>query len=516
MWMGNSSGNSFQSTLKYDFDATGARKKAVTVLLSRGVDMKHDDNGDVDVDINVLAWSFDIQAQLNPDICSPVKRFWLSYEAEDLLVMVNNAYWRNYHFISMEDAIAVLGGNQVEAVINKTMSQDILDFIAMMDLYKGEKCGYDNTQFVAVRHDEKDNPHIHVVMNGVTDKGSRINDIFEVKRAIAACRKISESRGYNWGKHKSMYTGEVHRPKDAARHDICAIIYKLSQVEGMTALRLRRQALMEGIVVWYRTDPYSGDINGVSFAKNGFVFSGSNIDKELSAKRLLRHQTHQSDRFPKLTEEDIAVLNNGGIIKGFNDHIISPARLPKTPQYVREKKIREEYHQGIYEALQHDSRMSYIYHVAALALDPDCGPICKRAKELSPYLMDERTDDAVDLDLIIAILNETEETVRQEKTLRQKVMLFLNLLLQKLLRLKDYLISISHDNLIKPEDLVVEEKTVKILRGYAKAINNSMQNSETSDVKCNDSSMGKATSEEQSISHSLNEDDGSPSLSIHF
>ena len=48
-----------------------------------------------------------------------------------------------------------------------------------------KQMGYDQTQFLIVRHSEKDNPHVHVILNMVDNKGNRLKD-FQEKNGLEA------------------------------------------------------------------------------------------------------------------------------------------------------------------------------------------------------------------------------------------------------------------------------------------------------------------------------------------
>ncbi|KAA6325537.1 hypothetical protein EZS27_025264 [termite gut metagenome] len=43
-----------------------------------------------------------------------------------------------------------------------------------------QKMGYENTQYIIVRHHDTDHPHIHLVINRIDNDGKRITDFLQI------------------------------------------------------------------------------------------------------------------------------------------------------------------------------------------------------------------------------------------------------------------------------------------------------------------------------------------------
>ena len=366
---------------------------------------------------------------MNPDVKKCVKHLWISYKPEDQLVMVNNNFKGKQHFNSLEDAVKVLGQQRVNEITDKAMVEDTKRLLHEMK--------YDNTQFLIVRHSEKDNPHVHVILNMVDNEGNRLKDFQEKKRGIEICKQITLDRNYTWGEHKSVSETISHNPKENARAEICREIFDISE-KYHTAEEMKKEAARRNIDVKFSTDYRTGHITGISFSKEGFLFPASKVDSSLSAKKLFPSQGTSRVPLSDLQPLDQNTVKSGGIVIGFNNQMLRGAMAPELPQSVQESKTRDEYHKAIEDAEKAGSRTAYMQNVAGLALDPKCGPAEERAEAVSPYIIDEQNNQAVDVQRIHAIVRIADEQARQKKSIFQRFLDFLRNLMKESMNLKKY------------------------------------------------------------------------------
>lgn len=120
---------------------------------------------------------------------------------------------------TVQQAVKQLGQERVDQIVSQAM---VADWKAVL-----KDLGYDNTQFVIVRHSEKSNPHSHCVLNMVDNDGRRLKDHGEMRKGVAACRELTIQRGYCWGEHKSMSQCRSERPYERERQSMCRDIYRL-------------------------------------------------------------------------------------------------------------------------------------------------------------------------------------------------------------------------------------------------------------------------------------------------
>lgn len=429
MMFGAKSGGGFGGAIDYDRDLDGRHDKDTRILAAEGVDVYYNAEGQLDADSRRLARSFRAQAMMNPDVKKCVKHLWVSYKPEDQLAMVNNAYKGKRHFNTLEEAIDTLGQQRVNEITDKAMVEDTKRLLKGM--------GYDQTQFLIIRHSEKDNPHVHVIINMVDNEGNRLKDFQEKKRGIEICKQITLDRNYTWGEHKSVSETISRNPKENARAKICKEIFHISE-RCNTAEELKREAARRNIEVRYSTDYRTGHITGISFSKDDFLFPASKVDSSLSANKLFPSQGTSLVPLSELPLQAQNTVKNGGIVNGFNNQTLRGAMVPELPQSVQESRTRDEYHKAIEDAEKAGSRTAYMQNVAGLALDPKCGPSQERAEAVSPYIIDEQNNQAVDVQRIHAIVRIADEQVRQKKSIFQRFLDFLRNLMKGSMNLKKY------------------------------------------------------------------------------
>ena len=69
---------------------------------------------------------------------------------------------------TVQQAIEMFGKEMVDLIVNQAM---VADWKVVL-----KELGYENTQFLIVRHSEKSNPHSHCVLNMVDNDGKRIKE----------------------------------------------------------------------------------------------------------------------------------------------------------------------------------------------------------------------------------------------------------------------------------------------------------------------------------------------------
>lgn len=431
MMFGSKSGVGFGGTIDYDRDLDGRHDKDARILAAEGVDVYYNAEGQLDADSRQLARSFRAQAMMNPDVKKCVKHLWISYKPKDQLAMVNNAFKGKRHFNTLDDAIDALGQQRVNEITDEAMVEDTKRLLKQM--------GYDQTQFLIVRHSEKDNPHVHVILNMVDNEGNRLKDFQEKKRGIEICKQITIDRNYTWGEHKSVSETVSHNPKENVRAEICKEVFDITMMSPITAEEFKEEAQCRNMEVKFLTDYKTGVITGISFAKDGFLFPAAKVDASLSAKKLFPSQVKSPVPLSALPVESQNIVKAGGIVDGFNNQTLQEARAPELPQSVKESKVRDEYHKAIEQAEKAGSRTAYMQNIAGLALDPKCGPSLERAEAVAPYVTDEQTTQAAgDMQRIHEIIRFADEQARQKKNVFQRFLDFLRNLMKESMNLKKY------------------------------------------------------------------------------
>ena len=338
------SGCGFGGTVRYDLDVDGRNDKETEILHAEGVDVILGLDGRLHGDPDRIAQSFRIQADMNPRVQQCVKHMYISYLPHDIVAMVNNTVFEKDAVYSVQDAIDKFGQERVNSIVNEAMVNDWQTVLSRL--------GYENSQYLIVRHSEKNNPHSHCILNMVDNDGNRLKDHKDIKRGIEICRDLTINKGYCWGNHKSVSTCKSERPRERERQSMCRDIYRITK-GGTDARTLKYDAAKVGITVRYRTDLNTGQIKGLSFERNGIRFQGGKLDRSLSASKILPldSQAALSDqkRERLMTPEVMKLLKAGGVAPDVNNHNVMQPVPPPVPKYRMSKDKRWEYAQRLAE-----------------------------------------------------------------------------------------------------------------------------------------------------------------------
>lgn len=344
MRIGMTSGCGFGGTVRYDLDVDGRNDKETEILHAEGVDVILGLDGRLHGNPDRIAQSFRIQADMNPRVQQCVKHMYISYLPHDIVAMVNNTVFEKDAVYSVQDAIDKFGQERVNSIVNEAMVNDWQTVLSRL--------GYENSQYLIVRHSEKNNPHSHCILNMVDNDGNRLKDHKDIKRGIEICRDLTISKGYCWGNHKSVSTCKSERPRERERQSMCRDIYRITK-GGTDAWTLKYDAAKVGITVRYRTDLNTGQIKGLSFERNGIRFQGGKLDRSLSASKILPldSQAALSDqkRERLMTPEVMKLLKAGGVAPDVNNHNVMQPVPPPVPKYRMSKDKRWEYAQRLAE-----------------------------------------------------------------------------------------------------------------------------------------------------------------------
>ncbi len=344
MRIGMTSGRGFGGTVRYDLDMDGRNDKETEILHAEGVDVILGLDGRLHGDPDRIAQSFRIQADMNPRVQQCVKHMYISYLPHDIVAMVNNTVFEKDAVYSVQDAIDKFGQEKVNSIVNEAMVNDWQTVLSRL--------GYENSQYLIVRHSEKNNPHSHCILNMVDNDGNRLKDHKDIKRGIEICRDLTISKGYCWGNHKSVSTCKSERPRERERQSMCRDIYRITK-GGTDAWTLKYDAAKVGITVRYRTDLNTGQIKGLSFERNGIRFQGGKLDRSLSASKILPLDSQavvsNQQRERLMTPEVMKLLKAGGVAPDVNNHNVMQPAPPPVPKYRMSKDKRWEYAQRLAE-----------------------------------------------------------------------------------------------------------------------------------------------------------------------
>ena len=207
-------------------------------------------NGVLYANYRTIAESFNLQAELNPRLGKKVGHISLNFSAQDK-EKIDNAFMRG--------------------VAREYM----------------QKMGIADTQYIIVRHNDREHPHCHIVFNRVSNSGKTISDQNDRLRSVKACREITKRHG--------LYLKETNAKQDVKREQLRGpdkIKYEIHDAIKATLPHctnwnnLRKQLEKDGISVTYKFKGNTGEKEGVIFRKNDQSFNGSKVDRQFSFSKL--------------------------------------------------------------------------------------------------------------------------------------------------------------------------------------------------------------------------------------
>ena len=227
-------GRSFGGCIRYVVD-----KQEAKILAAEGVRMQN---------ASTLAHDFNLQRKMRPALGKAVGHLVLSWSKEDL----------------------------------SKLSDDIM--VERAKEYM-EKVGIRNTQYVIVRHSDRDHPHLHLIYNRVDNKGKTITDKNNFAKNIKACKEITLKHGYHLGEGKDLVNRQALKGKEKIRYELYDAI-KAAMKTATTWKRMEAELAKQGIGIAYKFRGGTKEVQGISFEKGDIKMKGSAIDRSLSYTKI--------------------------------------------------------------------------------------------------------------------------------------------------------------------------------------------------------------------------------------
>ncbi|GHT36653.1 mobilization protein [Bacteroidia bacterium] len=157
-----------------------------------------------------------------------------------------------------------------------------------------KKMGYGNTQYIIVRHNDRDHPHIHIVINRIDNDGKRISDKNEKLRSTKICLELTKKCCLYISSGKENVKRERLRGTDKTKYEIYdAIKAAIPKCRNWKELSAKLQKF--GITTEFQHNGSTDKIQGVRFGKDDFTFNGSKIDRKCSYSKI-DYQLQQNNR----------------------------------------------------------------------------------------------------------------------------------------------------------------------------------------------------------------------------
>ena len=207
-----------------------------------------DSKGVLTTDRQSIINSFRLQSQLRPDVKMMVGHISLDFSKEN-----------------------------VDKVDDNLMQKVADDYMRKMHIQ--------NTQYILVRHFDREHPHCHIVFNRIDNNGHLISDKNDRVRSAKICKELTAKYGLHMAQGKDHVHRERLRGADAVKYQIYdaleAIVPRCKNWKELEAA-LKKQ----GISMAFTYRGTTTDIQGITFEKDGLHFNGSKIDRKYSFSKI--------------------------------------------------------------------------------------------------------------------------------------------------------------------------------------------------------------------------------------
>lgn len=193
---------------------------------------------------------FNMQRKANPDLGKAVGHIALS--------------WSSYDHSKLSDPVMV------------EVAREYLEKMKILD-----------TQFLIVKHQDRNHPHLHIIYNRVDNKGKTVTDAFQHKRNTNVCRDLTKKYGFFLAEGKSQVNRQQLKGEDKVKYELFDKIKSASR-QAHSLDQLKVALANQGIEMLYKYKGTSAEIQGVSFKKGEYTFKGSEIDRSLSYGNLMK------------------------------------------------------------------------------------------------------------------------------------------------------------------------------------------------------------------------------------
>lgn len=171
--------------------------------------------------------------------------------------------------------------------------------------------GITNAQYIVARHFDKAHPHCHLVYSCIALDGSVISAYNERIRSAKVCKEIKLRHGLTFGNTTGeKVNSDRLRPIQQLRFDVKSAAIAAANSSSSWA-EFQHVLETHGIEASFSINRSTGEIRGISFAKDNCRFAGSKLAKQkLTYSKLVA-------KFGALPVEGVAVLSTPD--KGFYD-----------------------------------------------------------------------------------------------------------------------------------------------------------------------------------------------------
>lgn len=164
--------------------------------------------------------------------------------------------------------------------------------------------GITDTQYLIVRHTDREHPHCHIVFNRVNNAGQPLKDSNNFRRNRDVCKGITLTHKLYMPQGKENIKIDRLREPYRTKHEIWQVVKEaLSRVRSWE--NFRDYLYDRNITLSFKYKGTTQEIQGIIFTKGKYSFKGSTIDRNFSyakiAGRIKRNNSPVQKAFTKQT-----------------------------------------------------------------------------------------------------------------------------------------------------------------------------------------------------------------------
>ena len=145
--------------------------------------------------------------------------------------------------------------------------------------------GIADTQFILVRHQDREHDHMHLVYNRVSYRKKTINSGNDWKKSTKICRAITEKYGLYVAAGKEQVNKDRLKGDDKLRYEMMHKVMDALKDSGNWE-EFKEALHDDGIEARFRYHQKTHVANGISFTNGKYTFRGSDLDKSLSFRSI--------------------------------------------------------------------------------------------------------------------------------------------------------------------------------------------------------------------------------------
>ena len=142
-----------------------------------------------------------------------------------------------------------------------------------------------NTQYILVRHYDREHPHCHLIFNRIDNNGRIISDKNDRVRSAKICKELTNKYHLHMAKGKDHVHRERLRGADSVKYQIYDTLVSVMP-KCKTWEELRSALKKQGINMDFVHRGNTTQIQGIVFEKDGLHFNGSKVDRQFSFSKI--------------------------------------------------------------------------------------------------------------------------------------------------------------------------------------------------------------------------------------